>query len=85
MKAKKRTIKRQKETRKVTVSLPEETYFNIKQFAKQEIRTISQQTRLFIEVGLHVILQQDCEETEEKPERESAIGFHVQRSDDDDE
>jgi hypothetical protein len=83
MKAKKRVIKKQSDTRKITVSLPEETYFNIKQFAKQDIRTVSQQARLFIELGLQVMLQQDCEESQEPPEKESAIGFHVERCDDD--
>jgi len=84
MKAKKRVVKKQRDTRKITISVPEETYFNIKQFAKEEIRTISQQTRLFVELGLQVMLQQDCEPQDEAPpERESAIGFHVEKSTDD--
>lgn len=85
MKSRKRVVKRQNDTRKITVTVPEEVYFNIKQFAKQDIRTISQQARLFIELGLQVMLQDNCDESEEKPEKESAIGFHVARDDDDDE
>lgn len=84
MKAKKRIVKRRTDTRKITVSIPEEVYYNIKQFAKEEIRTISQQARLFIEIGLQVVSQQpEHEECDEPQERESCIGFHVDRSDDD--
>lgn len=85
MKAKKRVAKRRDDKRKITVSVPEEIYFQIKHYAKDEIRTISQQTRLFIEVGLQIMAQQqqDCGEgQEEPPEKESCIGFHVDRSED---
>lgn len=89
MKAKKRIVKRRDDKRKITVSVPEEIYFQIKHYAKDEIRTISQQTRLFLEIGLRVIAQQgqDCEEDREPQpeEKESCIGFHIDRSDDDDE
>ena len=86
MKAKKRVIKRKTDMRKVTVSIPEELYYHIKQAAKQEIRTISQQTRLFLEIGIEVVSQQSQpEEDEQEPqEKESCIGFHVDKDDDDD-
>jgi hypothetical protein len=48
---------------------------------------MSQQARFFIEIGLQVIAQQgqECEEDQEpqSEEKESCIGFHVDRSDDD--
>lgn len=86
MKAKKRVVKRKTDMRKVTVSIPEELYYHIKQAAKQEIRTISQQTRLFLEIGVEVVSQQgQPEEDEQEPqEKESCIGFHVDKDDDDD-
>lgn len=86
MKAKKRVVKRKTDMRKVTVSIPEELYYHIKQAAKQEIRTISQQTRLFLEIGIEVVSQQgQPEEDEQEPqEKESCIGFHVDKDDDDD-
>lgn len=84
MKTKKRVVKRKNDMRKITVSIPEEVYYHIKQFAKEEIRTISQQARLFIEIGLQVVSQQpEQDESDEPQERESCIGFHVGRSDDD--
>lgn len=85
MKAKKRVVKRKTDMRKVTVSIPEELYYHIKQAAKQEIRTISQQTRLFLEIGVEVVSQQgQPEEDEQEPqEKESCIGFHVEQGDDD--
>lgn len=85
MKAKKRVVKRKSDMRKVTVSIPEELYYHIKQSAKNEIRTISQQTRLFLEIGIEVVSQQNQPEDEpqEPPEKESCIGFQIDRSDDD--
>jgi hypothetical protein len=89
VKPKKRVIKHKSDNRKIVVSIPEELYFHIKQFAKEDIRTMSQQARFFIEIGLQVIAQQgqNCEEYQEPPsdEKESCIGFRVDRSDDDDE
>ena len=87
MKAKKRVVKRKTDMRKVTVSIPEELYYHIKQAAKQEIRTISQQTRLFLEIGIEVVAQQgqQCDGEEQEPqERESCIGFHIDKDGDDD-
>ena len=87
MKAKKRVVKRKTDMRKVTVSIPEELYYHIKQAAKQEIRTISQQARLFLEIGVEVVAQQSqqCDGEEQEPqERESCIGFHVDKDGDDD-
>ena len=86
MKAKKRVIKRKNDMHKVTVSMPEELYCHIKQTAKQEIRTISQQTRFFLEVGVEVTAQQGqhCDtERQESQECESCIGFRVAQSGDD--
>lgn len=85
MKPKKRVVKRKSDMRKVTVSIPEELYYHIKQSAKNEIRTISQQTRLFLEIGVEVVSQQgqESEEGQEPPEKESCIGFQVDRGDDD--
>lgn len=87
MKAKKRVIKRKTDMRKVTVSIPEELYYHIKQAAKNEIRTISQQARLFLEIGLEVMAQQNqqIEEAPEPEEKSPCIGFHIDRSGDDDE
>lgn len=87
MKPRKRAVKRQSDNRKITVSVPEELYFHIKHFAKDEIRTISQQARLFIEIGLEVMAQQNqqIEETPEPEEKPSCIGFQIDRSGDDDE
>jgi len=84
--AKKRVIKRGNDMRKVTVSMPEELYCHIKQTAKHEIRTISQQTRFFIEVGVEVVAQQSHHrdaELQESQECESCIGFRVDQSGDD--
>lgn len=86
MKAKKRVVKRKNDMRKITTSIPEELYCHIKRTAKQEIRTISQQTRLFIEIGVEVVAQQSqhCDaEQQESQECEPCIGFRVDRSDDD--
>lgn len=86
MKAKKRVIKRKTDMRKVTVSMPEELHRHIKQTAKHELRTISQQTRLFIEIGVEVVAQQSQHrdaDMQESQECESCIGFRVDRSDDD--
>lgn len=86
MKAKKRLVKRKTDMRKVTVSMPEELYCHIKRTAKQEIRTVSQQTRLFIEIGVEVVAQQSQhrdDERQESQECESCIGFRVDRSGDD--
>ena len=86
MKAKKRVVKRKTDMRKVTVSMPEELYCHIKQTAKHELRTISQQTRLFIEIGVEVTAQQGQHrdaEMQESQECEPCIGFRVNRSGDD--
>lgn len=85
MKTKKRVVKRKNDMRKVTVSIPEELYYHIKQSAKNEIRTVSQQTRLFLEIGIEVVSQQGHEHEEDQgpPEKESCIGFQIDRSDDD--
>ena len=89
MKPKKRVVKRKSDNRKIVVSIPEELYFRIKQYAKEDIRTMSQQARFFLEIGLQVIAQQgqECEEDQEpqSEEKEPCIGFRVDRSDDDDE
>lgn len=86
MKAKRGLVKRKTDMRKVTVSMPEELYCHIKQTAKQEIRTISQQTRFFIKIGVDVVSQQGqhCDaDMQESQECESCIGFRVDRSDND--
>jgi hypothetical protein len=87
VKTKKRVVKRKSDMRKVTVSIPEELYYHIKQSAKNEIRTISQQARLFLEIGVEVVSQQgqQCDGEEQEPqERESCIGFHVDKDGDND-
>lgn len=83
MQKKKRVVKKQRDTRKITLTVPEEIYYNIKQFAKDEIRTVSQQARLFLEIGLQVMIEhgQSCEGEQEPPEKESAIGFHMEPDD----
>lgn len=89
MKPKKRVVKHKSDNRKIVVSIPEELYFHIKQYAKEDIRTMSQQARFFLEIGLQVVSQQgqNCEEYQEPQleEKEPCIGFRVDRSDDDDE
>lgn len=86
MKAKKRIVKRRDDKRKITVSVPEEIYFQIKHYAKDEIRTISQQTRLFIEIGIQIMNQQQQDEAqhdhEEIEEKESCIGFRIDKEED---
>lgn len=87
MKPKKRVIKRKTDMRKVTVSIPEELYYHIKQAAKNEIRTISQQARFFLEIGVEIVSQQgqQCDgEEQESQELESCIGFHVDKDGDND-
>jgi hypothetical protein len=87
VRTKKRVVKRKSDMRKVTVSIPEELYYHIKQSAKNEIRTISQQARLFLEIGVEVVSQQgqQCDGEEQEPqERESCIGFHVDKDGDND-
>ncbi len=83
MQKKKRVVKKQRDTRKITLTVPEEIYYNIKQFAKDEIRTVSQQARLFLEIGLQVMIEQGqpCNGEQEPPEKESAIGFHMEPDD----
>jgi len=83
MQKKKRVVKKQRDTRKITLTVPEEIYYNIKQFAKDEIRTVSQQARLFLEIDLQVMIEQGqhCEGEQEPPEKESAIGFHMEPDD----
>ena len=87
MKGKKRVVKRKSDMRKITISIPGKLYYQIKDFAQEDIRTMSQQARLFLEIGLQVVSQQgqDPEEDEQEPqEKESCIGFHVDKDDDDD-
>jgi hypothetical protein len=87
VRTKKRVVKRKSDMRKITVSIPEELYYHIKQAAKNEIRTISQQARLFLEIGVEVVSQQgqQCDGEEQEPqERESCIGFHVDKDGDND-
>ena len=74
---KKPAIKRHKDSVTISVTLPEETYVYIKQAAKDEIRNVNQQARLFIEIGIQVMQQQS--EPEEPQEKESCIGFHIGR------
>ena len=73
--------KRRDDTRKITITIPEELYYQVKHFAKDEIRTISQQARLFLEIGLQLVTQQpDHEHEEQEPEeKESCIGFRIER------
>ena len=78
-KKKKPAIKRHKDSVTISVTLPEETFYHIKQCAKDEIRNVNQQARLFIEVGIQVMQQQPAEDQEES-ELESAIGFQVDKS-----
>lgn len=76
----KKTIKRKKDMVDVTISLPEETFYWIKQNAKDELRTIQNQARLYLEIGIEILQQQAAQEQSEQdevPERESAIGFHM--------
>lgn len=82
MNRKKKVVKKRRDdTRKITITIPEELYYQVKHFAKDEIRTISQQARLFLEIGLQLVTQQpDHEHEEQEPEeKESCIGFRIER------
>lgn len=87
MKPKKRVIKRKSDMRKITISIPGKLYYQIKDFAQEDIRTMSQQARLFLEIGLQVVSQQSqpCEDGAEPEEKPSCIGFQIERNDEDDE
>lgn len=86
--AEKRRIKKAKErdSRKITVQIPEEVYFQVKQWAKEEYRTTSQQARMFLEIGLQYLIQaneaDNCEHEQEPEEREPCIGFKIDREED---
>lgn len=82
--AEKRRIKKAKErdSRKITVQIPEEVYFQVKQWAKEEYRTTSQQARMFLEIGLQYLIQaneaDNCGHEQEPEEKEPCIGFRVE-------
>lgn len=85
MNRKKKVVKKRRDdTRKITITIPEELYYQVKHFAKDEIRTISQQARLFLEIGLQVVTQQPEHEHEEQEpeEKESCIGFRIEHNED---
>jgi len=74
---------------KVTICIPLEVYVSLKKFADDEIRTVSQQARYFMEIGMEIISkQQESFEMEsqgqgESEERQPAIGFVVERDEED--
>lgn len=77
----KRIKKKRSDHVSVTVSLPDEVHFVLKQYAKEDIRSVSQEARYLIELGMQVLQQQSeaCGVEEEIEERAPAIGFHVDR------
>lgn len=72
----------------VTMILPDDVHFMLKQYAKEDIRSIPQEARYLMELGMQVLQQQQhsdgCMEVEEVEERAPAIGFHVDKSCDED-
>lgn len=74
---------KERDSRKITVQVPEELYFQVKQWAKDEIRTVSQQAQMFMMVGLQYISQanEECDEHEPE-EKEPCIGFKIDREED---
>ncbi len=89
MKAAKRSVKKRakkSDTFSVTMSLPDEVYFELKRAAKDEIRSLPQQARYFMEIGMQVISQQlemSAEGPIEEEEKQPAIGFMVDREEGD--
>lgn len=89
MKAANRSVKKRikrSDTFSVTMSLPDDIYLELKLAAKDEIRSLPQQARYFMEIGMKVVAQQmemsggeGMEEDEEKP---AAIGFVVEKEGD---
>lgn len=72
--------KRNSDNRTAKVTLPEDLYVAIKNQAKVELRSISQQMRYFIELGVDAYNQMN-QLPEEQPEQEplpEQIGFRVE-------
>ncbi|MFA5071140.1 MAG: hypothetical protein WC511_02105 [Candidatus Pacearchaeota archaeon] len=70
--------KKKSDNKCVKITLPEELYFALKSSAKNELRSVSQQIRFFIELGIEAFnaqVQQAQGEEEELPE---AIGFKME-------
>ena len=85
----KKKISKRSDSMKVVVSLPGEIYYEVKKFAEEDIRTIPQQVRYFMEIGMQVVAQQmemseACTHEPEEEEKAPAIGFQVSRDDDED-
>jgi hypothetical protein len=76
---KKRKIKARKDTVRVSMTLPEKVYIILKDYAKEDIRSIPQEARYLMELGMQVLAQQDVVEVEGDPEEgsESCIGFKL--------
>ena len=49
--------KKKGDSKRLEVTIPEDMYFVIKQMAKEELRSISNQARLLLEVGISVVQQ----------------------------
>lgn len=83
--ARKTTRKRRlvkKDTKSVTMSLPEEIYLSLKLAAKEDIRSVSRQARYYMEIGMQVVTQQmemECQAQPEEEEGVPAIGFVVNK------
>lgn len=83
------TKRKHKDTKRVSVVLPEDLYIAIKQLAKEDYRTVSQEIRFLLEIGAAYVSQSDqCsgEDGEgELQEGAPAIGFRIPPQDGEDE
>lgn len=87
VKPKRRKIAKKRDIVSVSMSLPDDVYIELKHAAKANIRSIGQQARYFMEIGMELIAQQmEMEDAppEEEEEATPAIGFVVEKEDDED-
>lgn len=84
--AKKRICRKKNvDTKTLKLTLPEELYIAIKASAKNELRSLSQQIRFFVELGIEVFnaqIQQQNGEGAEQEEPIDAIGFKMEPEED---
>jgi len=70
-------MKPKEDEREIRIIVPDTLYCQIRQVAENEIRSVSNQARFFIEIGMQYLESMDKEPP--PPERESAIGFVVDK------
>lgn len=82
---KKNRVKKNKDYRTVSLNLPEEVYLSVKIAAKEEIRSVAQQARYYMEIGMQVVAQQmemEINQDDDGSDDSPAIGFVVDNPDD---